>query len=325
MRVDSVFAGLNKKGDFVMTAVLTKSLYCQALLQIAVGAPVAKLPSNSGFDIAQTVWQTALEKAIPDQIAQIRHVCLAGDESWRLHVAEISDRVTCHVHEDGYEVYEIVSGSGTLYSGPSAKSSTGARLLSRHSLQVTSGDVFIVPEGYAHQLVKRGDAPLVIIFACPDSHLAEDRIVLADICEEHPKLFVDADALPGAARDILFRAAQRVKITTHFVANKPLRMPDSEYISFELAGQGFDVADARIVELVSAGDIVVTADIPLAAAVVEKGALAVDPRGELYSDENIKERLFVRDFMDTLRKSGATTGGPPPYGIKDSRAFAAQL
>ncbi|OGK09676.1 MAG: hypothetical protein A2W80_13035 [Candidatus Riflebacteria bacterium GWC2_50_8] len=148
---------------------------------------------------------------------------------------------------------------------------------------------------------------------------------MPDICEERPKLLVDADALPGAARDILFRAAQRVGIKTIFVANKPLRMPDSEFISFELTGQGFDVADARIVELVRAGDIVVTADIPLADAVVAMGALAVDPRGQLYSDENVKERLFIRDFMDTLRKSGATTGGPAPYGIKETRAFAAQI
>lgn len=139
------------------------------------------------------------------------------------------------------------------------------------------------------------------------------------------KLLVDADALPGAARDILFRAAQRVRIKTIFVANKPLRMPDSEFISFELTEQGFDVADARIVELVRAGDIVVTADIPLAAEVVARGALAIDPRGQLYSAENVKERLFIRDFMDTLRKSGATTGGPAPYGIKESRAFASQI
>ncbi len=139
------------------------------------------------------------------------------------------------------------------------------------------------------------------------------------------KILVDADALPGAARDILFRAAQRVKISAMFFANKPLRMPDSEFISFELTGQGFDVADARIVELVRAGDIVVTADIPLAAEVVARGALAIDPRGQLYNDENVKERLFIRDFMDTLRKSGATTGGPAPYGIKESRAFAAQI
>lgn len=139
------------------------------------------------------------------------------------------------------------------------------------------------------------------------------------------KILVDADALPGTARDILFRAANRVRIATIFIANKQLRMPASEYISFEMIDQGFDVADARIVELVVSGDIVVTADIPLAAEVVAKGALAIDPRGQLYSDENIKERLFIRDFMDTLRKSGATTGGPPPYGKKECQAFAGHL
>lgn len=139
------------------------------------------------------------------------------------------------------------------------------------------------------------------------------------------KILVDADALPGAARDILFRAAQRVKIMMIFVANKPLRMPDSEFISFEIVGQGFDVADARLVELLEAGDITVTADIPLAAEVVAKGGVAVDPRGQLYCESNIKERLFVRDFMDTLRKSGATMGGPLPYGKKECQAFANQL
>lgn len=139
------------------------------------------------------------------------------------------------------------------------------------------------------------------------------------------KILVDADALPGAARDILFRAAQRVGVTMIFIANKLLRMPESPYISFEMIEQGFDVADARIVELLEAGDIVVTADIPLAAEVVAKGGLAIDPRGQMYCGENVKERLFVRDFMDTLRKSGAITGGPPPYGKKECQAFANQL
>ncbi len=139
------------------------------------------------------------------------------------------------------------------------------------------------------------------------------------------KILVDADALPGAARDILFRAAVRAEVKVILVANKVLRIPDSEYISFELTGQGFDVADAHIVQLLQPGDIVVTADIPLAAEVVARGAAAIDPRGALYEEENIKERLFIRDFMDTLRKSGATTGGPAPYGRKESQAFANQL
>ena len=142
---------------------------------------------------------------------------------------------------------------------------------------------------------------------------------------DNVKILVDADALPGAARDILFRAAQRVRVKAKFFANKLLRMPDSEFISFEMAEQGFDVADENIVEQVEAGDIVITADIPLAAQVVEKGALAIDPRGQLYDNANIKERLFVRDFMDTLRKSGAVTGGPAPYGKKECQAFACLL
>jgi len=309
----------------MITAVQKKDRYDQALSQMAAGAPVARLSPGNGFDISIEILQESLAKAEPDKIANIRHAQLTGDALWRLHVAEIADKVACHMHGSGCEVYEIVSGLGTLYSGPVARSEPRTGLLQSHSLKVASGDVFIVPQGYAHQLVRTGNEPLIIIFACPDSHLAEDRLVMPDICEERPKLLVDADALPGAARDILFRAAQRVGIKTIFVANKPLRMPDSEFISFELTGQGFDVADARIVELVRAGDIVVTADIPLADAVVAMGALAVDPRGQLYSDENVKERLFIRDFMDTLRKSGATTGGPAPYGIKETRAFAAQI
>ncbi|MFZ5950649.1 MAG: YaiI/YqxD family protein [Candidatus Rifleibacteriota bacterium] len=139
------------------------------------------------------------------------------------------------------------------------------------------------------------------------------------------KILVDADALPGAARDILFRAAKRVKIMAVFVANKPLRIPESEFLCQELAEKGFDEADAKILELCSADDLVVTADIPLASQVVEKGALALDPRGHLFDGENVRERLFVRDFMDTLRKSGAITGGPAAYGKKEARAFASRL
>jgi len=139
------------------------------------------------------------------------------------------------------------------------------------------------------------------------------------------KILVDADALPGAARDILFRAADRVRVKMILVANKLLRVPESEFISFEMIEQGFDVADARIVALVETGDLVVTADIPLAAEVVARGGVAIDQRGAIYTPENVKERLFMRDFMDTLRKSGATTGGPPPYGKKECQAFANQL
>lgn len=139
------------------------------------------------------------------------------------------------------------------------------------------------------------------------------------------KILVDADALPAAARDILFRAAGRVKIKTILVANKILRIPESEYIAFQLAEQGFDEADAIIVSLAEKDDLVITADIPLAAQVIAQGAIAIDPRGHLYDVESIKERLAMRDFMDTLRKSGAITGGPPPYDKKACQAFASQL
>jgi len=139
------------------------------------------------------------------------------------------------------------------------------------------------------------------------------------------KVLVDADALPAAARDILFRAARRVRIKTILVANKIIRIPESEYLDFQMAEQGFDEADEIIVSLAEAADIVITADIPLAAQAIAKGAVAIDPRGHLYDSDSIKERLAMRDFMDTLRKSGAITGGPPPYDKKASQAFASQL
>jgi len=139
------------------------------------------------------------------------------------------------------------------------------------------------------------------------------------------KVLVDADALPAPARDILFRAAGRVKIKTILVANKTLRIPESEFITFQMAEQGFDEADAIIISLTKTGDIVITADIPLASQAIANGATAIDPRGQLYDIDSIKERLAMRDFMDTLRKSGVITGGPPPYDKKACQAFAAQL
>jgi uncharacterized protein YaiI (UPF0178 family) len=139
------------------------------------------------------------------------------------------------------------------------------------------------------------------------------------------KILIDADALPAPARDILLRAAQRLQIPAEFFANKNLKLPTCDLISFELVEAGFDEADARIVEQTTKGDLVVTADIPLAAQIVDKGAMAVDPRGQLYNESNIKERLFVRDLMDTLRKSGITTSGPPPYSNKNRREFASLL
>jgi uncharacterized protein len=140
-----------------------------------------------------------------------------------------------------------------------------------------------------------------------------------------PRIWVDADACPVAIKEILFRAAQRAQIAVTLVANHALRVPPSPYIrSIQVPG-GFDVADNEIVRQVVAGDLVVTQDIPLAAAVVDKGALAVHPRGELYTPETIKQRLTMRNFMEELRSTGVDTGGPSALHPRDKQAFANQL
>ncbi len=139
------------------------------------------------------------------------------------------------------------------------------------------------------------------------------------------RIWVDADACPNVVKTILFRAAERACVQLTLVANQPLQTPPSPYINSVQVSAGFDVADDRIVELAAAGDLVITADIPLAAAVVKKGARALNPRGELYTEENIGERLAVRDFMDELRGSGVVTGGPAALGKSDRQAFANQL
>ncbi len=139
------------------------------------------------------------------------------------------------------------------------------------------------------------------------------------------QIWVDADACPNVIKDILFRAAERVQIAVVLVANKPLRTPPSPYIRAMQVPSGFDVADDKIVEQVEAGDLVVTADIPLAAAVIARGAHALNPRGELYTKDNIRERLNMRDFLDTLRGSGIQSGGPPALAHSDRQAFANQL
>lgn len=139
------------------------------------------------------------------------------------------------------------------------------------------------------------------------------------------RIWVDADACPNAIKDILYRAAERVAVELTLVANQPLRTPPSRYIRTMQVSSGFDVADNRIAELATQGDVVVTADIPLAAAVVEKGALALNPRGALYTEENIRERLAMRNLMDELRSTGEVTGGPPALGKKERQAFANQL
>lgn len=139
------------------------------------------------------------------------------------------------------------------------------------------------------------------------------------------KIWVDADACPGVIKDILFRAADRARVETTLVANQSMRVPPSPFIRSTQVGAGFDVADKHIVSIVSAGDLVITADIPLAAAVIDKGAHALNPRGELYTADNIRERLSMRNFMDELRGSGVNTGGPAVFSARDREAFANSL
>ncbi len=138
-------------------------------------------------------------------------------------------------------------------------------------------------------------------------------------------IWVDADACPGVIKEILYRAVQRTRIAMTLVANQPLKTPPSPLIRSIQVGAGFDVADNEIVARVQAGDLVITADIPLAADVIKKGALALNPRGELYTEQNISQRLSMRNFMDELRGSGVQTGGPPVLHQRDRQAFANQL
>jgi hypothetical protein len=138
-------------------------------------------------------------------------------------------------------------------------------------------------------------------------------------------IWVDADACPKAIKEMLFRAAERVKVPLALVANQPLQVPASRFIRSIQVAAGFDVADNLIVQQAQAGDLVITADIPLAAAVIANGCMALDPRGELYTKENVRERLSMRDFMDALRGSGIDTGGPAPFCRADRQAFANQL
>lgn len=139
------------------------------------------------------------------------------------------------------------------------------------------------------------------------------------------QVLVDADACPVVVKEMLYRAAQRVEVCVTLVANKYLRTPPSRFIKALQVPAGFDAADDRIVELVGHGDLVITADIPLAAAALEKGAYVLDPRGSWFSRENIQERLTMRDVMEQLRSSGIDTGGPAPYAAQDNKAFAGQL
>lgn len=139
------------------------------------------------------------------------------------------------------------------------------------------------------------------------------------------QVLVDADACPGVVKEMLYRAARRVEVCVTLVANQYLRTPPSRFIKALQVPAGFDAADDRIVELATSGDLVITSDIPLAAAALDKGAQVLDPRGGWFSRENIQERLTMRDVMDQLRSSGVDTGGPAPYTANDSKAFAGQL
>ncbi len=139
------------------------------------------------------------------------------------------------------------------------------------------------------------------------------------------RIWVDADACPNVIKDILFRAAVRAQVTLTLVANQATKVPPSPFIKTLQVPAGIDAADDRIVELVETGDLVITADIPLAAGVIAKGGRALDTRGEFYTEDNIKERLAMRKLMDELRGAGVDTGGPASFSNADRQAFAAKL
>ena len=139
------------------------------------------------------------------------------------------------------------------------------------------------------------------------------------------KIWIDADACPVVIKEILFKAAVRTGIELTLVANQTISVPKSANITFVRVGSGFDVADNEIVKRLEKGDLVITGDIPLAAEVIEKGGHALNPRGDLYTENNIKARLTMRNFMDTLRSSGIDTGGPPTFNKADRKSFADQL
>ena len=139
------------------------------------------------------------------------------------------------------------------------------------------------------------------------------------------RIWVDADACPNVIKDILFKAAERVQVPLILIANQPIATPPSRWISARRVSRGFDVADNEILRQLTPGDLVITADIPLAADVIRQGGHALNPRGELYTPENIRARLNMRDFMETLRASGVATGGPAALSPAERQAFANQL
>ncbi len=139
------------------------------------------------------------------------------------------------------------------------------------------------------------------------------------------KILVDADACPNVIKDILFRAAERTETLVVLVANQRLNIPPSPYIKMVKVASGFDVADNEIVQQAQVGDLIITADIPLADLVVKKNCIALNPRGELYTEDNIRQRLAMRDLMEQIRDTGVLTGGPNSFSKKDRQAFANQL
>lgn len=140
-----------------------------------------------------------------------------------------------------------------------------------------------------------------------------------------PTIWIDADAAPRACKEVLFKASERTRIPLILVANQPIKAPNRTWIRMVQVGKGFDIADEYIAENCASGDLVITNDIPLAAQVVEKGALALRPRGELLDAKNVRQQLAMRDFMDSMRGSGVMTGGPPPFGAKEKQQFANAL
>ncbi|MEA3331711.1 MAG: YaiI/YqxD family protein [Campylobacterota bacterium] len=139
------------------------------------------------------------------------------------------------------------------------------------------------------------------------------------------KLYIDGDAFPNLLKPILFRSIERLKLLTFVVANKKINIGKSKYITYMIVDAGADEADHKIVEMLEEGDLVITADIPLADRVISKNAHAIDHRGELYSVDNIKQYLAMRNLMEKIRESGEMTRGPKPFGVKDAELFANQL
>jgi len=139
------------------------------------------------------------------------------------------------------------------------------------------------------------------------------------------KIWVDADACPNIIKNVIYKVAKRRKINVILVANQFMRIPESDLFDFMKVGDGFNEADEKIVELIDKTDLVITADIPMASDVIEKGAVALNPRGEMYTTDNIRARLSMRDFMDTLRMGGTITGGPPPLDQNNVQNFTNAL